>query len=129
MLQMLCTVFLQNFAINIKAIICFLTEVCLSKSARDAALILLRAFAHWGLPEEIICDNARAVTSFLYRLLLAMLQVKVALSSNMLDRFVNPDVRKYSAAKLWALIPHMLCIQGAEGRGNTHCLSYLSTQR
>ncbi|MFC1717356.1 integrase core domain-containing protein [Candidatus Poribacteria bacterium] len=53
-------------------------EICLSKGARDAVLILLRSFACWGLPEEIVCDNARAFTSFLYRLLLGVLQVKVS---------------------------------------------------
>jgi hypothetical protein len=53
-------------------------EVCLSKSAWDAVLILIRAFARWGLPEEIVCDNAKAFTSFLYRLLLGMLRVKVS---------------------------------------------------
>ncbi len=53
-------------------------DVCLSKSAWDSVLILLRAFACWGLPEEIICDNAKAFTSFLYRLLLGMLRVKVS---------------------------------------------------
>jgi len=53
-------------------------EVCLSKDARDAVLILLRAFARWGLPEEIISDNAGAFISMLYQFFLAMLQVKVS---------------------------------------------------
>jgi len=53
-------------------------EVCLSKGARDAVLILLRAFARWGLPEEIISDNAGAFISMLYQLFLARLQVKVS---------------------------------------------------
>ncbi len=53
-------------------------EVCLSKDARDAVLVLLRAFARWGLPEEILSDNAGAFISLLYRLFLAMLQVKVS---------------------------------------------------
>jgi hypothetical protein len=53
-------------------------EICLSKGARDAVLVLLRAFARWGLPEEIISDNAKAFTSFLHRLLLGVLQVKVS---------------------------------------------------
>jgi len=52
-------------------------EICLSKGARDACLILLRAFARWGLPEEIISDNAKAFTSLLYRLLMGVLRVKV----------------------------------------------------
>lgn len=41
-------------------------DICLSKSARDACLILLRTFMRWGLPDEIISDNAKAFTSFLY---------------------------------------------------------------
>jgi transposase InsO family protein len=53
-------------------------EICLSKGARDVCLILLRAFAHWGLPEEIVSDNAKAFTSLLYRLLLGVLRVKVS---------------------------------------------------
>ena len=53
-------------------------EVCLSKSARDAVLILLRAFIRWGLPEEILSDNGGAFISPLYQLFLAMLQVKVS---------------------------------------------------
>ena len=53
-------------------------EVCLSKSAHDAVSVLLHAFRHWGLPEEILSDNAGAFISMLYRLLLAMLQVKIS---------------------------------------------------
>ena len=53
-------------------------EICLSKGAREACLILLRAFARWGLPEEIISDNAGAFISLLYRLLLGVLRVKVS---------------------------------------------------
>jgi hypothetical protein len=41
-------------------------------------LILLRAFALWGLPEEILSDNAGAFISLLYRLLLGVLRVKVS---------------------------------------------------
>jgi transposase InsO family protein len=52
-------------------------EICLSKTARDACLILLRAFARWGLPEEIVSDNAKSFTSLLYRLLMGVLRVKV----------------------------------------------------
>ena len=52
-------------------------EICLSKGARDACLILLRTFANWGLPEEIISDNAKSFTSLLYRLLMGVLRVKV----------------------------------------------------
>ena len=52
-------------------------EICLSKGARDACLILLRAFFHWGLPEEIVSDNAKSFTSLLYRLLMGVLRVKV----------------------------------------------------
>lgn len=53
-------------------------EICLSKSAQDAILILLRAFARWGSPKEIVSDNGGAFISLLYRLLLGMLQVKVS---------------------------------------------------
>jgi len=53
-------------------------EICLSKSARDACLILLRTFMRWGLPDEIISDNAKAFTSFLYTTLLGALSVKVS---------------------------------------------------
>lgn len=53
-------------------------EVCLSKDARDAVLILLRAFNRWELPEEIISDNAGAFISLLYQFFLARLQVKVS---------------------------------------------------
>jgi len=56
-------------------------KVCLSKDARDAVLILLRAFNRWGLPEEIISDNsdnAGAFISLLYQFFLARLQVKVS---------------------------------------------------
>jgi len=52
-------------------------EICLSKTARDACLILLRAFARWGLPEEIVSDNAKSFTSLLYRLLMGVHRVKV----------------------------------------------------
>jgi hypothetical protein len=53
-------------------------KICLSKGAREACLILLRAFAHWGLPEEILSDNGGAFISLLYRLLLGVLRVKVS---------------------------------------------------
>ena len=53
-------------------------EVCLSKGARDACLILLRTFARWGLPEEILSDNGGAFISLLYRLFLGVLRVKVS---------------------------------------------------
>jgi transposase InsO family protein len=53
-------------------------EICLSKTARDACLILLRAFARWGLPEEIVSDNEKSFTSLLYRLLMGVLRVKVS---------------------------------------------------
>ena len=52
-------------------------EICLSKDARDAVLILLRAFIRWGLPEEILSDNGGAFISLMHRLFLAMLQVKI----------------------------------------------------
>ena len=53
-------------------------EVCSSKGALDAVLVLLRAFTRWGLPEEIVSDNAGAFISMLYQLFLARLQVKVS---------------------------------------------------
>ncbi len=53
-------------------------EICLSKGAREACLVLLRAFAQWGLPEEILSDNGGAFISLLYRLLLGVLRVKVS---------------------------------------------------
>ena len=52
-------------------------EVCLTKGARDACLILIRAFARYGLPEEILSDNAKAFTSLLYRLLMGILRIRV----------------------------------------------------
>ncbi len=56
-------------------------EVCLSKDARDAVLILLRAFTLWGLPEEILSDNGGAFISLLYRLFLAVLRVKISFTT------------------------------------------------
>lgn len=56
-------------------------EICLSKGARDACLILLRAFARWGLPEEIVSDNGGAFISLLYRLLMGVLRVKVSFTT------------------------------------------------
>ena len=53
-------------------------ETCLSKTARDTCLILLRAFARWGLPEEIVSDNEKSFTSLLYRLLMGVHRVKVS---------------------------------------------------
>lgn len=53
-------------------------EVCLSKDARDAVMILLQAFTLWGLPEEIVSDNGGAFISMLYQLFLARFQVKVS---------------------------------------------------
>lgn len=52
-------------------------EVIRSKSARDACIVLLRAFARFGLPEAIVSDNAKAFVSLLYTVLLGRLGVKV----------------------------------------------------
>lgn len=52
-------------------------EICLSKGARDACHILLDAFTRWGLPDEIISDNAKAFISLLYTLFLGRLEVSV----------------------------------------------------
>jgi len=51
-------------------------EICLNKGARDACLILLRTFMRWGLPDDIVSDNAAAFTSFLYTTLLGALNVR-----------------------------------------------------
>ncbi len=53
-------------------------EICLSKGARETCLVLLRALAHWGLPEEILSDNGGAFISLLYRLFLGVLRVKMS---------------------------------------------------
>lgn len=53
-------------------------EIVFSKGARDACLILLRAFAKWGMPDEILSDNAKAFWSLLYRLMLGVLRIKVS---------------------------------------------------
>ena len=52
-------------------------EICLSKGALDAVRILLKTFAQWGLPEQILSDNAKAFTSLLYTLVMATLRIKV----------------------------------------------------
>jgi transposase InsO family protein len=52
-------------------------EVIFSKSARDAALVLVKAFTRWGLPDEIVSDNAKAFESLLFTLLLSSLEVRV----------------------------------------------------
>lgn len=52
-------------------------ETVLSKGAIDAISVLLNAFARFGLPEMILSDNAKAFSSFVYRLLLGVLRVGV----------------------------------------------------
>ncbi|MCH8295669.1 transposase family protein [Candidatus Poribacteria bacterium] len=71
-------------------------EIVLSKGARDACLILLSAFAKWGMPEQILSDNAKAFASMLYRLLLGVLRVKV--------RYITPGCPWESLEKLWAVL-------------------------
>jgi hypothetical protein len=52
-------------------------ETVLSKGAIDAIDVLFKAFARFGLPELILSDNAKAFTSFVYRLLMGVLRVGV----------------------------------------------------
>ena len=52
-------------------------EVILSKSARDAVKVLLRAFARWGRPEQIVSDNAKAFESYLFTHCLATLEIQI----------------------------------------------------
>jgi hypothetical protein len=52
-------------------------ETVLSKGAIDAIEVLLNAFVRFGLPERILSDNAKAFTSFVYRLLMGVLRVGV----------------------------------------------------
>jgi transposase InsO family protein len=51
--------------------------IVLSKSALDAVITLLAAFAQWGMPETILSDNAKAFRSLLYTLLMATLRIGV----------------------------------------------------
>ena len=53
-------------------------EICKSFGAREACLILIRAFARWGMPEEILSDNYKSFWSLLYRLMLGRLLIKVS---------------------------------------------------
>jgi transposase InsO family protein len=81
-------------------------EICLSKGARDACLILLRAFARWGLPEEIVSDNAKAFTSLLYRLLLGVLRVKVSYTTPGCP-WENPYAESFIGTLRAYFYPHM----------------------
>jgi transposase InsO family protein len=53
-------------------------EICFSKGARDVCLILIKAFARWGMPQQILSDNAKAFWSLLYRLMLGRLGIKIS---------------------------------------------------
>lgn len=81
-------------------------EICLSKSARDACLILLRTFARWGLPSEIVSDNAKAFTSSLYTLLLGALEVKVRYTTPGCP-WENPYVESLVGTLRAYLYPHI----------------------
>jgi transposase InsO family protein len=81
-------------------------EICLSKGAREACLILLRAFAHWGLPEEIVSDNGGAFISLLYRLLLGVLRVKVSYTTPGCP-WENPFAESFIGTLRAYFYPHM----------------------
>jgi transposase InsO family protein len=55
----------------------FSSDVIRSKSARDAVNVLIRAFAVWGMPDEIVSDNAKAFESLLFTLLLSTLEIRI----------------------------------------------------
>lgn len=81
-------------------------EVCLSKGARDACLILIRAFARWGLPQEILSDNAKAFTSLLYRLLMGILRVKARYTDPGCP-WQNPFAESFIGTLRTYFYPHM----------------------
>jgi transposase InsO family protein len=81
-------------------------EICLSKGARDACLILLRAFAQWGLPKEILSDNGGAFISLLYRLLLGVLRVKVSYTTPGCP-WENPYAESFISTLRAYFYPHM----------------------
>ena len=81
-------------------------EICLSKGARDACLILLRAFAQWGLPGEIVSDNGGAFISLLYRLLLGVLRVKVSFTTPGCP-WENPFAESFIGTLRAYFYPHM----------------------
>lgn len=81
-------------------------EICLSKGARDACLILIRAFARWGMPEEILSDNAKAFGSLLIRLMLGRLRVKVSYTTPGCP-WENPFAESFIGTLRAYLIPHM----------------------
>ena len=81
-------------------------EICLSKTARDACLILLRAFALWGLPEEIVSDNEKSFTSLLYRLLMGVLRVKISYTTPG-HPWENPYAESFVGVLRAYLYPHI----------------------
>ena len=81
-------------------------EVCLTKGARDACLILIHAFARWGLPEEILSDNAKAFTSLLYRLLMGILRIRVRYTDPG-SPWQNPFAESFIGTLRAYFYPHM----------------------
>ncbi|MFC1716887.1 integrase core domain-containing protein [Candidatus Poribacteria bacterium] len=80
---------------------------------------LLRAFAHWGLPEEILSDNGGAFTSLLYRLLLGVLRVKVSYTTPGCP-WENPFAESFIGTLRAYFYPHMQRQRTAAGIQRTY---------